>query len=109
MQYLLNKDLTRNYDYRPYINLDEYTYQTRPYNPNSYDLDQGLYSRTQPSLPYFIDTMWQFVTDNNLSLDDEDYVDKGGRQHYSSQRANYGMPSSYVDLKFVKPPPSRYY
>ena len=109
MQYLLNSDMTRNYDYAMYNNMDEFVWNTKLFDPNGYNLNTGLYDRTQPSAQYWIDHGWQYMTDNHLALANQDYVEKSGKMHYSSSNAPYGLPSSYKDLRYVVRPPPKYY
>lgn len=49
MEIILNPDGTRNRDFRPYINMEEYTANTAFYDPNNY-IQYGLYDSAQPQL-----------------------------------------------------------
>jgi hypothetical protein len=48
MEIWVNRDGTRNRDFRPYIDQEEYHKNVNIYNPNGLGPETNLYSRTQP-------------------------------------------------------------
>lgn len=59
MEVWVNADGTRNRDYRPYINGEEYYRNVPLYDPNGPGPNSGLYDRTQPMCMNWIDKMNQ--------------------------------------------------
>jgi len=59
MNVLVNPDGTRNRDYRPYIDQEEFKRNVVLYDPNGYNIDTGLYARTEPGCQRWVDHFHQ--------------------------------------------------
>lgn len=63
MEVLVNSDGTRNRDFRPYIDQEEWKRNLILYDPNGQRLENtGLYDRTRPACERWVDHFHRFET-----------------------------------------------
>ena len=59
MEILLNRDGSRNTDYRPRINMENLQYNVVLYDPLGYNLNSGLYERNYGMTKSWANYIWQ--------------------------------------------------
>lgn len=65
MEILLNRDGSRNTDYRPRINMENLKYNVVFYDPLGYNLGSGLYERNYGVAPTWSNYSWQQAVSGN--------------------------------------------
>ena len=80
MQVLVNKDGSRNRQFRPYIDQEELYRNVPLYDPNGQGPFYGLYERAQPPCMTWRDKMWQFERATHVGP--AFTIDRQGISHY---------------------------
>lgn len=65
MEVTVNSAGERIFINMPYIDQSELKRNLILYDPNGYNLDTGLYSRTQPTCQRWVDHIWQWERQNH--------------------------------------------
>lgn len=60
MEVLVNADGSRNVEFRPYIDQEEWKRNLILYDPNGYNVGTGLYDRSQQTCGRWVDHFHQF-------------------------------------------------
>lgn len=80
MEVLINRDGTRNRDYRPYIDQEEIYRNIPLYNPNGRGPHYGLYDAAQPACPSWRGQINKYEVYNHFQP--AYVIDKNGVSHY---------------------------
>lgn len=86
MQYILNRDGSRNRDFRPASQLNEWVAPTVLFNPHNYQ-PLGFYERQQPQPVTWMD-VWRSSTHRAPAA----VFDSNGNQLYPTRINNCGVP-----------------
>lgn len=80
MQVLVNRDGTRNRDYRPYIDGEELYRNVPLYDPNGKGPHYGLYDSAQPACQSWTNQLLKYEKHNNFQP--AFVIDRNGISHY---------------------------
>jgi hypothetical protein len=65
MEILLNKDLTRNRSFRPFIDQENLNTTVSLYDPNGQGYSYGLYDTPQPGCQFWENAAYKYMKENN--------------------------------------------
>lgn len=81
MNVILNKDGSRNRDFRPYINEEEQSNNLSLYDPNGRGVHYGLYDSAQATCGSWMDVYRAYPSKTPAAV-----IDSDGRMHISRPR-----------------------